>query len=84
MNKTHKALIYLRPNCEWYQVGDDLEGIVWVKPENTTTPTQAEIEDAIKEIESQELLAAEQAASNKAAVLSKIGLTADEVAALLG
>ena len=83
MNKTHKALMLLRPNCEWYQIGDDLEGIVWVKPENTTTPTQAEIKDAIKEIESQELLAAEQAASNKAALLNKLGITEDEARLLL-
>lgn len=83
MNKMHLALRNLRPNCEWYQVGEDLNGVVWVNPENTTTPTQAEIEDAIKEIESQELLAAAKAASDKAALLTKLGITEDEARLLL-
>jgi len=48
MNLT-KTIQYLRPNEEWYLVGEDYAGLNWVS--STTKPTLEELEDAWFELE---------------------------------
>jgi hypothetical protein len=79
MNKTFLALMRLRPNCEFSWIGENLADVVWLKPKNTTTPTQSEIETEITKMEQE----AASIPNEKAALLAKLGITADEAALLL-
>ena len=76
-----EAIKSLRPNSEFVFQNDDYSTIEWIKPEGTA-PTKAQVDSAIQQIKANEL-EAEQAAAAKEAVLVKLGLTADEAAALL-
>ena len=71
---------YLRPNGGWYMVGDDYEGITIVDCEPVT---KAEFDKALADYP--KLLAdkAAEAATDKAALLAKLGITADEAKLLL-
>lgn len=75
------ALTRLLPNAIWTLVGNNYENIDWVSSE-LTKPTLAQIQ---KEIDnptiSTEVKARESA---RQAILDRLGLTADEVAILLG
>ena len=79
-----RAIHKLRPNTEWTL--DEYNGLVFITP-NVTNPTEAEITQGMTEIES----ADEQAEADKAAAkasaqakLAALGLTADEVNAIVG
>jgi hypothetical protein len=72
-----KALLSLAPNAEWTLIGDDFESLVWLSAGNP--PTLAEIESEIASLPAKE--AAKSA--EKAALLAKLGITADEAKLLL-
>jgi len=79
-----RAIHKLRPNTEWTL--DENDGLTFITPD-IKNPTQAEITQAMTEIESADKqnktdkLAAKQSAQAK---LAALGLTADEVAAIVG
>jgi len=75
-----KAIRSLRPNSEFVIRGEEIE---WHKLEGKE-PTKAEIAQAIKDLEAQELADAADKATAKAALLQRLGITADEAALLLG
>jgi hypothetical protein len=73
------------PNAQWSLNGDFYDGLTWLS--DTPKPTQAEL-DALWESTQATLAANEQAAKDvKASALAKLaalGLTQDEVKALVG
>jgi hypothetical protein len=77
------AIKHINPDAEFSIVDNDLDSIVWDKPK-TGHPTKEQILAAIepaKAAQESERLAKE---STKAELLSKLGLTADELAIILG
>lgn len=76
------AIKYLKPNAEFSYINDDYSTIKWDVLEGDA-PTEAEILAAITIVKKQK--ADDQAAKDAArqAVLDKLGLSAEEVAALL-
>lgn len=70
------------PDAQWTLDGDAYEGLTWLS--DTPKPTQDEL-DALWPSVQQEI-ANKQAAKEqaKASALAKLGLTADEIAALFG
>jgi hypothetical protein len=76
------AVKSLRPEAEFSIIGGDYSTVKWDVLEGNA-PTKKEIDDAIVAVEKAE--AAKEAAiiDTKQAVLEKLGLTAEEVAALL-
>jgi hypothetical protein len=80
-----RAIQALRSDIGFTMINDDLSTIVW-DVEGTTTPTEAEVNAKIAELEAADA----QAITNKAAALASaeaklaaLGLTAAEVSALL-
>jgi len=80
-----KAIRALRPDAEFTIIDSDLSTIVWNSPD-VTTPTEAEVNAKITELEAADA----QAITDKAAALASaesklaaLGLTAAEVSALL-
>ena len=69
-----KGLVHLNFNTGWVVSGDDYENLIWEK--DTEKPTEQAVKDAA-------LQADTARAKAKAAVIEKLGLTADELAALL-
>ena len=75
------SLFMLRPNGGWVIYGDDFDSIIYdqgVKP-----VTKAEFEAGFTQFDA--WIASQEAtkAAEKSALLAKLGLTADELAALL-
>ena len=79
---THDAVQSLRPNIGFSMVGDDPKTIIW-DIADTTTPTNAEIAAALKSLETKKIADQAETEKAKAALLSKLGITADEAALLL-
>ena len=80
-----RALSALRPGAEYTMIDDDLSTVVWNSPD-VTTPTEAEVNAKIAELEAadtQAVIAKAAAKASAEAKLAALGLTADEVAALL-
>ena len=67
---------------QWSLNGDDYQGLIWL--DDSAKPTKAKLDGLWAEV--QQEIANEQTAkaAAKQAVLNKLGLTADEAAALLG
>jgi len=76
------AIKKLRPNAEFSFVENDYSTIKWDALEGNP-PTKAEIELAIKELEAEDKIEKDRVATAKAALLAKLGITADEAALLL-
>ena len=80
-----QILLINYPNAEWTLNGDSYDGLTWLS--DTPKPTQAEL-DALWESTKTAVAAKEQAAIDvKASALAKLaalGLTQDEVKALVG
>lgn len=78
------TLVSIRPGEVWSLDGTEYDGLTWL--DKTSKPTLAEIESAWPKVE-QELKLAEQAKTSARdsaiAKLSKLGLTAAEISALL-
>ena len=76
-----EALQALRPGKEFSTFEDDAV-VVW-HDKKLIPPTQAEIEAKIEEIKIAETTAATEKAAAKAALLERLGITANEAALLL-
>ena len=77
-----RAIDKLRPNSEYSFNNCDYSTIKWDKLKGDA-PTLAEIEAAVADIVAEDNLLATQRLTNKAALLERLGITADEAALLL-
>jgi hypothetical protein len=76
-----KALLNLVPGALWTLRGDDYANLEWESEGNP--PTLAEIESEISKLTTKEKAEADKAEADKAALLAKLGITADEAKLLL-
>ena len=83
MSNLSKAIKFLRPTAEFSFTDDDYSTVKWDVLDGKA-PTQSEIDAAILTIKAQELADAATKAATKAALLDRLGITADEAALLLG
>jgi len=81
MGYFQEALKSLRPNKEFSTYEDD-SIIVW-QDETVVTPTDKEIAAKIEELKLQDAAKAIEKAEAKAALLAKLGLTAEEAELLV-
>jgi hypothetical protein len=81
-NDLAKAINKLKPNAEFSFTDDDYSTIKWDVLDGDA-PTQKEIDAAIKEIKADEAQAEATKATAKAALLSRLGITAEEAVLLL-
>ncbi len=72
------AIHKLVPDAEFVITGDSLEGLVFIKPENATKPTQQEIDTVLTALEN-DFSSKRSAAQAK---LTALGLTEDDLKAL--
>lgn len=77
-----KAIQSLRPGAEFSITANDYSTIKW-DVLNGEAPTEAEIEAEIAKLKADELKEFEAIAAAKAALLERLGITADEAALLL-
>jgi hypothetical protein len=82
MSYLAKAIRNLRPGAEFSFSDDDYSTINWDVLEGKA-PTQKEIDAEIAKIETNEATAAENKAISKAAILERLGITAEEAQLLL-
>ena len=73
-----QAVNKLAPNSQFTIKNDDYSTIIWHKLEGEA-PTQKEVDAAIEQLKSDEA----EAATAKAALLDRLGITADEAKLLL-
>lgn len=78
-----KAIQYLRPNAEFVFTNNDYSTIQWFVLDGEP-PTQAEIDVAIEQVKADEIAEAEAKAAQRAALLSRLGITEEEARILLG
>ena len=78
-----KALEVLRPGAGYSLIEDDYSTIEWADSQSSA-PNLKEIEDAIAKIKVDEAAKAESDAAAKAALLERLGITAEEAKLLLG
>jgi hypothetical protein len=76
-----EVLEMLIPQGGWAIIGDSYEGIEFI---NCEPISKKEFEDGFGKYESWHNAAAEARATAKAALLDRLGITADEAALLLG
>ena len=81
MAKGYEVLTMLIPDGGWVITGTDYEGI---KFSECKPITKAEFEAGFSQYEAWKAKQDAQAATDKAAILAKLGLTADEAKLLLG
>ena len=82
-NYLTKAIHKLKPNSEFSFTDDDYSTIKWDVLDGDA-PSQSEIDAAIKQIKADEKVEAKAKDTAKAAILDRLGLTADEAKLLLG
>ena len=82
MSYLEKAINKLKPNAEFSFTDQDYSTVQWIVLEGNA-PTQAEIDAVIKQVKADEIAAETKAATDKAALLAKLGITADEAKLLL-
>ena len=75
-----KSIQFIRPNAEFTLTGDELD---WLDTEQTQ-PTDKEIKDGLIAYKAALKAKAEAKETAKAAILDRIGLTADELKTILG
>ena len=78
-----QAIRLLKPNSEFSYSNGDYSTINWIVLDGDA-PTQSEIDAAIKTIKSDEKAEAKAKATQRQAILDRIGLTADELKTILG
>jgi len=83
MAKLAEAINLYNPNAQWTLLGDDYDTLDWHSVD-IAKPTKAELEDLLLEVEAVKAQQDAQAAADKAALLTKLGITADEAKLLLG
>jgi hypothetical protein len=79
----NEAIKRLRPNADYVIYGNTLDGLEFVNPTTTLKPTQAEIDATIAEIKAEQEAAKIKTTADKAALLTKLGITEDEAKLLL-
>jgi hypothetical protein len=77
-----KAIQYLKPNAEYTFNDDDYSTIQWIELEGEA-PTLAELKAALEEVLANEQTEAETKATQKAALLERLGISEDEARLLL-
>jgi len=77
-----EAILRLRPNSQFYYSNRDYSTIEWIVLEGKA-PTEAEIDDAIEQVKANEITEAAAKATQKAALLERLGITEDEARLLL-
>jgi DNA-dependent RNA polymerase auxiliary subunit epsilon len=85
MIHTAEAITALRPDAHWYMVGNTLDGLVW-EDEEQTAPTQEEVDAKLVELEAEveaQKIAKEEAYQSALTKLSALGLTEEEVQAII-
>lgn len=82
MNYLVAAIHRLKPNAQFSFTEDDYSTIEWINLDGTA-PTQAQIDKAIADIKAEEADKANANAAAKAALLERLGLTAEEAALLI-
>jgi hypothetical protein len=82
MSDLSKAIKFLRPTAEFSFTENDYSTIKWDVLDGDA-PTKSEIDAAILTIKAKELADAETKAAAKAALLERLGITADEAKLLL-
>jgi hypothetical protein len=82
MSDLVEAIRFLKPTSEFSYQNDDYSTIKWDVLEGDA-PTQSEIDAALRKVKADEIAQAAKDASDKAAILSKLGITADEAKLLL-
>ena len=75
-----KVLSMLCPNTEWVIYGDDFDSVQWIKGEPIT---KAEFEAGFAQYDAWKAEQDSKTAADKAALLAKLGITADEARLLL-
>ena len=70
------------PNSVWELSGDEYENLIWKSDD--TKPTQKQLDDLAPIVKAEQAKADANKQAARQAVLDKLGLTADEVTALLG
>ena len=76
-----KALENLKPGAQWTLSGDDYGNLMWSS--QGSAPTLADIQAEIALLPAKEKAKADKEAADKAALLAKLGITADEAKLLL-
>jgi hypothetical protein len=70
------------PNAEWSINGDDYDGLIWLS--DSKKPTKAELDAHWPELATYWQDKKSEREASKAALLNRLGITADEAALLLG
>jgi len=78
-----KAIKKLKPNSEFSFTDDDYGTVKWDVLDGDA-PTQSEIDDAIKAVKAEEKAQIKTKATERQAILDRLGLTADELQTILG
>ena len=76
-----KILSVKYPNEIWQLDGDDYEGLTWLS--KTTKPSKEELDALWPEVKNAFEMQIKKAEAEKAALLAKLGITADEAKLLL-
>ena len=82
MSYLAKAIKKLKPTAEFSFTNEDYSNIQWNVLEGDE-PTLAQIDAAIKQVKADEIEAETNKAAKKAALLERLGITADEAKLLL-
>ena len=82
MSDLVKAIRKLKPDSEFSYTNDDYSTVKW-DVLNGDAPTQKEIDAAIKEIKADEIAEAQTKATQRQAILDRLGITAEEAKLLL-
>lgn len=82
MSYLAKAIYKLKPTAEFSFTNEDYSTIKWDVLEGDA-PTKKQIDDAIEQVKADEIAEAQAKAAQKAALLSRLGITADEAKLLL-
>jgi hypothetical protein len=77
------AIQNLKPNSEFTYQENDYSTVNWIVLDGNA-PTQKQIDDEIKKIKAAEIVDLKAKQTAKAAILDRIGLTADELKMILG
>lgn len=81
-NYLFKAIRKLKPTAQFSFENEDYYTINWDALEGKA-PTQAEIDNAIEQIKADEIAETKAKAQSRAALLDRLGITADEAKLLL-
>jgi hypothetical protein len=80
---TGKAIKKLKPNSQFALLNDDYSTVIWHILDGNA-PTQSEIDAAIEQVKADEITEATTKATQKAALLDRLGITEAEARLLLG